>query len=474
MKKLLIGAALFAACTSFSMDKRDVPNAPSPQPIESVEEFQNQFKDWIATENLKAFRGFLQEHLDDAPEYMSEDIVELARKKRELGTSDIATEIHVLLSGLKFGKDNDLRDMEKIPHPTFEQDGAPTRITDTPSDNHSPSRSSCPTPPFSPIMSSQEFRQALHSNSDLESDFEAEKIISADLNFLQKHSLLNTVLKIHIQSKNVDAIQKIVSQFARYKDLDICEVIDEETFALAQQAADIETKKTYPDKRSEQIYDLFQHEYFVEETNTEEDVPDKVLTKVLSKNFFSQSFSSFTEEQKATLFNEMVLICIENLDDQRLTHTIYNYESEQEKISISKETLAEASSMLSKCEELYYLFDRQKADDRLDKARKIYRRLHHYEYAPTSTIQNDAQSDDNWSPERDSSSEESNQSDCHPIDVLASNNRAVSKTISQAALHVQAIKRSLQSPEHTDQITRHLAEVRNELTPKNEQLRKSF
>lgn len=182
----------------------------SPAAIESVIDFQKEFQKWIKTENLAAFRSFLQEHYDDAEEYMSDELVALALQKKEESQSEKSKEIYSVLYQYNLGRKNNFAGMEKI-NPFLDTFPNQTLIANIVAINN------CGCGPISTSDLLPEVQPYIHTN------------------FFQKKSVLNIVLRDLIKQQKVDEIIDIVQLLCQNNNCCLEDIISDKTIETAYQ-----------------------------------------------------------------------------------------------------------------------------------------------------------------------------------------------------------------------------------------------
>lgn len=371
MKKILIMAVLCTAFTIFAMEPRSASSSPiladenleqfdyfkaaqelrdisslspaissSPEPTETVIDFQNQFRQWINSANLNAFQEFLQEHYGTAEQYISNEIIEHARKKQAqvpsaspINAANL-NEIIFLLDALNYGRQKNMGDMEKIwHHPTgTEEHDVPSPPSPTPEETER-------TNPFKE-------------------------------NFFQQRSMLNIMLADLIEQQNVNEIWDIVSALTENNDCYLPDVISDKTVRAAQQKCEQEQTAV-----STAIYDLIKDDGLSFDKSYGIDTTAQALEQAISKCMVSKL--SQPAQDKSTRSALAILIENNNLEDLLLLlRTMETGEAHQ---FISTELLQTAQDMRDKLEKnkLYLLFDEKEGKQRLANARKICESLSH-------------------------------------------------------------------------------------------------
>lgn len=333
-----------------------VSKSPSPEPVKSVADFQNHFKQWILAENIKAFRGFLREHYSDAEEYISSEIVELARQKKESTPSDVACEIHSLLSHLKSGKDNHFGDMEKKWHHTF-------------SDGTKESRQSNGNFCEAEILV-VDYRDCGPLPTD---HYESESKLRTPTFFQQKTSL-NIVLRDLIRHQKFDEISNLVCELTKYDNCNLAEVISDKTIDFAFEKTNsnqsIISKMLYS-TISEQADDI---------SAGESDATAESLERVFTTNLDKIKLSKKGER---AMVKSKLLTCIENIDFKGLNKLCDTYECEAQIAKyINQEILKTAEIMRDRVAEVYELVDPETGHN----AREVWLKLYQVVHAPLPVV----------------------------------------------------------------------------------------
>lgn len=329
-----------------------VSKSPSPKPVKSVEEFQSQFTQWINSENILAFRGFLKEHYTDAEKYISSEIVELALRKKESTDSDKATEIHSLLSHLKSGKDNHFGDMEKIWHHTF--------YGELKGDD------ACEASML--VIDKRDCARLSHDHSEPELE-------STPITFVQQKSAINIVLRDLIEQQKLDEIFDLVYELTKYDNCDLDDVISDKTRDVAYQ--NMLSKQT---RTSETIYCIINEQtddISASEFDTTAESLKRVFTTELDKIKLSKNGEHKMAESK-------LLTCIENIDFKNIDRLLSSYKGDaQAAKDISHDILKTAEIMRDRVFDLQQLMYDPLTGERIaHNAAEVCRRLYQTVYNP--------------------------------------------------------------------------------------------
>ncbi len=340
-----------------SQEQITVPAVASPEPVQIVHDFQTQFKRWIDTENVAAFRGFLKEHYDDAEEYVSDELVAFALQKAA-NQSEKAQEIYGVLNRLNFGRKNNLGGMEKINpfinnsekiwHHT--QDSQTICEADIRVIDH------CACAPLSPAYSESEFETL------------------TDPNFFQKKSLLNIALRDLIEEQKIDQIFDLVYELTKYDDCNLADVISNKTRDVAYQ--NMINKQT---QISKTIYCIIN-----EQTDDIPSIDIDTTAKSLERTLYAELDKVvLTKKGRQAMVRSKLLTWVENSDLDSLTLFCQNYESDAQIAKhVSHEILKTAEIMRDRTAELQELLYHETGHKLARNAHAIWQKLQQVVYNP--------------------------------------------------------------------------------------------
>lgn len=329
----------------------------SPEPAQTVQNFQAHFKQWIDTENIAAFRGFLKEHYDDAEEYISDELVALALQKKCVKQSEKAQEIYEILNHLNLGRKNNLGGMEKINLFTNNSDKVGNHAQDSQDGTCEANMlviDHCRCMPLSPAYS------------------ESETLTVP--NFFQQKSVLNIVLRDLIKEQKLDEIFKLVYELTKYDDCDLAEIISDKTREVAYRK--MSSKET---KISKMIYSIVSDQaddISASESDTTAESLERVFTTELDK-------IKLSKKGERAMVKSKLLTCIENSDLKGLNKLCDTYECEAQIAKhISQDMLKSAEVIRDRVAEVYEFIDHETAYN----AREVWLKLHQVVHDPRSVV----------------------------------------------------------------------------------------
>lgn len=340
-----------------------IPHESVAEAVKKIQNFQTQFKQWINSEDIQAFRSFLFSNIE---KHISDEIIEFARQKKESTRSDAAYEIYNLLSHLKFGKDNHFGDMEKLWHHTFDDEIKEKRHT------------------TSDICETSVVAIDHEDGSHLRPDH-YELISVPQVNFFQQKSIFNIALRDLIEQQKLKDIVDLFYELTKNNNCDITQIISHKTVKIAYQkmlSDQTETSKTIYGIISGQAKNII---------FTETDTTAEALERVLCDEINYDVLSSATQKR---MMQYMLLSYIENSDFGGICRFRNAYNSDTEAAELITPDLLETAKIIrDRVSALHEFLDYR----RINEAHKVWEKLDQIFNNPSSVVLSTSGSNSNYS-----------------------------------------------------------------------------